>query len=261
MKDTKSIVEEFIKHSIIAEQAPFSGEYRKGNRSQEALLAIRNQLKGEPEIAKEVFDELLLHENPYVLYVSSLYAVVLKYRSEDAIKILKDIAAMDLELTSFHAEICLEMIESGELFELYGIEMKSEVKTDNRMDLLVEVHEQIEEYSKIGDLFQDPEMQTARDEIKLSEKEMNALKTIELNSDAITGIEKIINDRMFSLFFNFLAVLDGVGDPKLRKENDVWLGFKLVAKSVDNDTENEEFLHDKLFEAYSKWLEMKGENL
>lgn len=260
MNNQEYLVKEFIKHAVTAEQAQFSGDYRKGNKSQEALLAIHHQLKDEPELAENVFDELLLHQNPYVLYVASLYAVTLNYRKTDAIKILQEIAAMDLKLTSFHAEISLEMIESGELFELYGTKEKNEIKKDNKMDLLVEVHERIEEYADIGNLLKNPGIHTARDEVKLSEKELEALKAIEFSSDAIQGIEKIVNDRMFSLFFGFLAVLDGVGDPKLQSEEDVWLGFKLVAKNLE-DTENEEFLHDQLFEAYSKWREIKVDKL
>ena len=124
MKDTKNIVEEFIKHSKITEETQLIGDYKKGNKSHEVLLAIRDQLKEEPELAKEVFDELFLNENPYLLYVCSVYAIVLDYRRDEALKLLEKIAGMGIKLTSFHAEITLELYESGELFELHGVSEK-----------------------------------------------------------------------------------------------------------------------------------------
>ena len=65
---------------------------------------------------------------------------------------------------------------------------------------------------------------------------------------------------MLTLFFNFFAVLDDVGDAKLRNNEDVWLGFKLESKTVDDDG-YEEFLHAMLFETYSKWQEIKFNHL
>ncbi|WKA53221.1 hypothetical protein [Planococcus shixiaomingii] len=258
MKNKNSIVEEFIKHSLIAEQTQYSGDYRKGNKSQDALLAICDGLKDEPELAKEVFDELLLHDNPYVLYVCSVYAIVLNHRRDDAIKMLEKIADMGTEWTSFHAETALELVESGELFELHGASKKSVIETDNKLDLMIEVHERIDEYSKIGNVLKNPEMLTKWDKITFSEEEIHALKTTDFSSHTINGIEKIISDRMLTLFFNFFAVVDGVGDPKLRKKEDVWLGFRLENKTEENDKGDENFLHDQLFEAYSKWLELKS---
>ena len=64
--------------------------------------------------------------NPYLLYVSSVYAIVLDYRRDEAIKLLEEIAGMGIRLTSFHAKITLELYESGELFELYGVSKKDE---------------------------------------------------------------------------------------------------------------------------------------
>ncbi|MDN7240968.1 hypothetical protein QWY14_04160 [Planococcus sp. N028] len=260
MKNKNSIVAEFIKHSLIAEQTQYSVDYRKGNKSQDALLAIRDGLKDDPELAKEVFDELLLHDNPYVLYVCSVYAIVLDHRKDDAIQMLEKIADMGNKLTSFEAKTALELVESGELFELHGASEKNVMETDNKMDLLIEVHERIEEYSKIGSILKNPDKLTEWDKITFSEEEMSALKATEFSSHSINGIEKIISERMLTLFFNFFAVVDGVGDPKLRKKEDVWLGFRLENKTEENDKGDENFLHDQLFEAYSKWLELKSNN-
>lgn len=132
---------------------------------------------------------------------------------------------------------------------------------NDKMDLLIEVHERIEEYSKIGDILRNPEKLTKWDKMKLSEEEFQALITTDFSDSTINGIESIIRDRMLTLFFTFFAVLDGVGDPKLRNNEDVWLGFKLESRTVDNDDGYEEFFHDMLFEAYSKWKEIKFNNL
>lgn len=114
------LAEEFIKHALIMEKTQLSGDYKKGNKSHEIHLSIRNHLKQHPKLAKEVFDELFQNENPYVLYACSVYAIVLNYRRNDAIKILEKVADMDIKLTSFEAETALELYESGELFELHG---------------------------------------------------------------------------------------------------------------------------------------------
>lgn len=121
MKATKILVEEFIKHSLIAEETPMTGDYKRGNKSNKALLAILDQLKQSSELATAVLDELFLHENSFVLYVCSIYAIVVNYRRADALVMLEKIAGMEQNMTSFEASIVLEQYESGELFKLYGV--------------------------------------------------------------------------------------------------------------------------------------------
>ena len=128
---------------------------------------------------------------------------------------------------------------------------------DNRMSLLVELHESIEEFSKIGDSLRNPDKTRIWDELKLTEEEVSALQSIEFTSESISGIEKIIRDRMLLSFHHFFAVLDGVGDPRVRGDNSVWLGLRLENRSLSDEAE-EEFLHDMLFEAYWKWLEVRA---
>lgn len=131
----------------------------------------------------------------------------------------------------------------------------------NQKSLLMEIYESIEELSKIGDSLTNPEeaiMLGFWEELKLTEHEVNALKASGLNDQIISGIEKIIKERMLLSFHQFFAVLDGVGDPKFRNEDSVWLGLKLVNKTVNDEPEDEEFLHDQLFDAYWDWIEMKS---
>jgi len=122
MTDKETLVEEFIKHALIAEQTQMTGDYKRGNKSNKALLAILDQLKQASELATAVLDELFLHENSFVLYVCSIYAIVVDYRRADALNILERIAGMEQNnMTGFHAGIVLEQYESGELFKLYGV--------------------------------------------------------------------------------------------------------------------------------------------
>lgn len=126
MKATKILVEEFIKHVLIAEQTQMTGDYKRGNKSNKALLAILDQLKQSSELATAVLDELFLHENSFVLYVCSIYAIIVDYRRADAVKMLEKIAGIEQNnMTGFHAGIVLEQYESGELFKLYGVNNNS----------------------------------------------------------------------------------------------------------------------------------------
>jgi len=121
MQDKKILVEEFINHCLIAEQTQMTGDYKRGNKSNKALLAILDQLKQSHELATAVLDELFLHENSFVLYVCSIYAIVVDYRRTDGVKMLEKIVGMEQNMTSFEASIVLEQYESGELFKLYGV--------------------------------------------------------------------------------------------------------------------------------------------
>ena len=96
-------------------------------------------------------------------------------------------------------------------------------------------------------------------EANLSDEEFLALQAANLHNTSISGIEKITKMRMTSLLFDFLCVRDGIGDPTSRATDDVWLGFRLEEKTLDdgNGDVMEDFLHDMLFEALNEWQEMK----
>jgi len=128
------------------------------------------------------------------------------------------------------------------------------------MCLLMEVHELIEEYSKMGDSLRNPENAIigVEDELKLTAEELNALNANEFTHQSISGIEKIVRDRMLSIFFHFFCIIDGVGDPKFQYDDTVWLGLKLERRGLDEEREDEEFLHDMLYEAYWRWRESKS---
>ncbi|MCG7344199.1 hypothetical protein MHZ92_08645 [Sporosarcina sp. ACRSL] len=129
---------------------------------------------------------------------------------------------------------------------------------DNQMSLLIDLHESLEEFSKIGDSLRAPDKARVWEEFTLTEEELSALQSTEFSGKSISAIEKIVRDRMLLSFHHFLAVLDGVGDPRFRKDDSVWLGLRLENKSISDEAGDEEFLHDMLFEAYWKWLEIKN---
>jgi len=128
------------------------------------------------------------------------------------------------------------------------------------MSLLMEVHELIEEYSRMGNSLRNPENAIIgiEDELKLTAEELNALNAHKFTHQSISGIEKIVHDRMLSIFFHFFCIIDGVGDPKFSYDDTVWLGLKLEQRGLDEEREHEEFLHDMLYEAYWKWRELKS---
>jgi len=130
---------------------------------------------------------------------------------------------------------------------------------DSQMSLLMEVHELIEEYSKMGDSLRNPvnAIIGVEDELKLTAEELNALKVNEFTHQSISGIEKIVRDRMLSIFFHFFCMIDGVGDPKFSYDDTVWLGLKLERRGLDEEREDEEFLHDTI--CYMKHIG-NGEN-
>jgi len=131
---------------------------------------------------------------------------------------------------------------------------------DSQVSLLMEVHELIEEYSRMGNSLRNPENAIIGigDELKLTAEELNALNAHKFTHQSISGIEKIVRDRMLSIFFHFFCIIDGVGDPKFSYDDTVWLGLKLEQRGLDEEREHEEFLHDMLYEAYWKWRELKS---
>ncbi|AXI28627.1 hypothetical protein CIB87_06215 [Priestia megaterium] len=54
------------------------------------------------------------------------------------------------------------------------------------------------------------------------------------------------------------CLLDGVSDPVLEKGNDIWSGLKLIERQEDE--EEEEFLHDELYQSYWDWEEASNKN-
>ncbi|WP_187273847.1 hypothetical protein [Paenibacillus sp. N3.4] len=58
---------------------------------------------------------------------------------------------------------------------------------------------------------------------------------------------------MLHSFIEAFSILDGTRDPSVIKLHEIWLGMKLVETNDDND----DFLHDLIYETYWFWQDMK----
>ncbi|TYR74404.1 hypothetical protein FZC79_15085 [Rossellomorea vietnamensis] len=109
-------------NAIKFEETQKSGKYKDGKYYSERILEIGYMMKRDHQLAKDLLDQLLKSELPSVLSSSCVYALLVDYRTQTALKILKEIAKGDNGITSGNAEVTIELFNSGELFELHGIE-------------------------------------------------------------------------------------------------------------------------------------------
>jgi hypothetical protein len=57
-------------------------------------------------------------------------------------------------------------------------------------------------------------------------------------------------------FHSAFCLLDGVSDPVLENDDNVWIGLKLAEKHEDE----EDFLHDELYNSYWDWQELNNKH-
>ncbi len=87
---------------------------------------------------------------------------------------------------------------------------------------------------------------------KLTEKELKAIEQIRSIENIQSALEKIIKDSISYSTFQFLGIIDGVGDPTY----DGWSGVSLLDKDPENDEEGD-MLHDEYFSKYWDYLKTK----
>jgi tRNA G10 N-methylase Trm11 len=132
---------------------------------------------------------------------------------------------------------------------------------DARKMFLIELHEIMKQCSDMRNLLVNPfEDNHIWDEFKLSEEEKNTLKKYHFDDVALSAIEKTVRNTLMYAFFRAFAIIDGAGSPTITKGDKTWLGFTLRERKVDQEEDNEEFLHDALFETYWDWLEQKNKD-
>lgn len=132
---------------------------------------------------------------------------------------------------------------------------------DPRKVFLIELHEIIKNSSEIRNHLVDPsEDNIISEQFKLSKEEVNALKKYNFDDAALSAIEKTVRDNIMGAFFRAFALLDAVGDPEIIKVDKTWLGFTLRERKLDEEEDNEDFLHDELYEVYWDWLEQKNKD-
>ncbi|KOO51698.1 hypothetical protein [Viridibacillus arvi] len=132
---------------------------------------------------------------------------------------------------------------------------------DPRKVFLIELHEIIKDYSEIRNQLVDPsEDNIIWDEFKLSKEEVNALKKYNFDDVALSAIEKTVRDTILGAFHDAFALLDAVADPNIVEVDKTWLGLALSERELNEEEENEEFLHDEIYGAYWDWLEQRNKD-
>ena len=132
---------------------------------------------------------------------------------------------------------------------------------DPRKVFLIELHEIIKNSSEIRNHLVDAsEDNIISDMFKLSIEEVNALKKYNFDDVVLSAIEKSVRDNIERAFFRALALLDAVGDPEVVEIDKTWLGLTLHERKLDEEEDNEEFLHDEFYEVYWDWLERRNKD-
>lgn len=129
---------------------------------------------------------------------------------------------------------------------------------DSKQLFLRELHNIIKEYSEIGEQLKQPPKELPWEEFNLTKDEINSLRTQEFTDESISAIEKIVRDNIMGAFHSAFCLLDGVSDPVLEDDDDMWFGLKLVEKQEEE--EEEDFLHDELYSSYWDWQELNNKN-
>ena len=107
--DVKELTNDFIENAVILGETTLSGDYKKGNKATKKLFKIEAIMKENSDIAITMLNELLEHENINVKIWAAANALDIKYRDNEAEKILKKIAGMpDIGMLGFSAEMMLE---------------------------------------------------------------------------------------------------------------------------------------------------------
>ncbi|MCT9853427.1 hypothetical protein P2R64_00435 [Priestia megaterium] len=129
---------------------------------------------------------------------------------------------------------------------------------DSRQLFLREIHSIIKEYSEVGEQLKQPPKELSWEEFNLTKNEISALHAQKFTDESISAIEKIVRDNIMGAFQSAFCLLDGVSDPVLENDEDVWIGLKLEEKQEDE--EDEEFLHDELYSSYWDWHDLSNKD-
>ncbi|MGD6967379.1 hypothetical protein ACQCVP_13190 [Rossellomorea vietnamensis] len=115
------LAEEFAKYAIKFEETQQHGNFQDGNFYSAKIMENGDKMKSNYALAVVLLDKLLTSNLPSVLLHSCLYALLVNYRTQEALILLEKIVREGNGLTGFTADITLELYGIGELFELHGI--------------------------------------------------------------------------------------------------------------------------------------------
>lgn len=128
---------------------------------------------------------------------------------------------------------------------------------ENRMSLLVSIHQLIEEQANFT--VNDIENKRINQLINyppnggLTESEKNELSKLILNTDLKSALRKVLASNTADVFFSFLNIIDGTIDPTV--EYGEWGEVMLVDFNEENEIES--MLHDDFYESYWDWKEKR----
>lgn len=129
---------------------------------------------------------------------------------------------------------------------------------ENRMSLLVSIHQMIEEQANFT--VNDIENKRINQLINyppnggLTESEKNELSKLTLNPDLKSALRKVLASNTADVFFSFLNIIDGTIDPTV--EYGEWGEVMLVDFNEENEIES--MLHDNFYGSYWDWKEKRS---
>ncbi|NGY80895.1 hypothetical protein F6Y03_01190 [Bacillus megaterium] len=129
---------------------------------------------------------------------------------------------------------------------------------DSKQLFLREIHSIIKEYSEIEEQLKKPSKELSWEEFNLTKNEISALNNQDFTDESISAIEKIVRDNIMGAFHSAFCLLDGVSDPVLENDDNMWIGLKLAEKHEEE--EEEDFLHDELYNSYWDWQELNNKH-
>ena len=89
----------------------------------------------------------------------------------------------------------------------------------------------------------------------LSESEIKELGSLQLTHIAKEALQKVLLNMCSIPIFQMMTLMDGVADPEMQ-DYGFWPGLSFGKKK-----ENEDMLHDKFYETYHKYVELKMRKL
>lgn len=108
--DVKALIEDFINNAVIQENATYEGDYKKGNKASKKLFKIGKIMEQDSEIAEQMLDVLLEHENINVRIWASGKALDLNYKTKITEDTLRSISKMpEAGILELNAEMSLKV--------------------------------------------------------------------------------------------------------------------------------------------------------
>ncbi|WP_347487981.1 DUF2019 domain-containing protein [Desulfoscipio sp. XC116] len=108
--DVQVLIDDFVKHAVIQGEATYEGDYKTGNKASNKLFKISKMMEREREVAQQMLDVLLEHDNISVRIWASGKALDIGYKYAEAVETLKKIAKMsEAGILGLNAEMSLKV--------------------------------------------------------------------------------------------------------------------------------------------------------